>query len=487
MNPDAPALSRLLGGRMGEHARPGGLWFRAWPWAFLILLVNFLVLMARQVPCETGQSKYLNLCYSDIRVLWYWRGLRDGEIPFLQHDVEYPVLTGAFMELGRRFVLLLGGKSQPGLNGAEVATSAHLFMGVTAVLVFALFGVLVWAHLKMHRPWDALMIASSPAILTAGLINWDALVIALTSLALLAWGRRQHVWAGIWLGLGIAAKLYPLLLLGPLFILALRTGKWREFFITAGATVATWVAVNLPVYLATPDGWLYFWTFNVDRGADLGSLWYALNLAGINIPELSRVESLAMVIGALAIAAILLFAPQRPRLAQGAFLIVALFLVVNKVYSPQYVLWLLPLLVLARPRWFDWAMFSIAETLYYLAIWAHLDGVLSQDVPAGRLYWLSVFFRVGVVLWLMSRVITDIYRPAEDPVRLTGLDDPDGGVFDNAFDAPWLQKLTQRGPRPARLASSPPEPEPAPAEPVPTQPEPTTLGLAESSPEPPRQ
>lgn len=452
MSSNGPALSKLLGGPVGSHAHRTGPWFRAWPWAFLALTVNFVILMLRQLPCEFGgQTRYLALCYSDVRVLWYWRGLQDGLVPYFQFpNVEYPVLTGAFMEVGRRLVVLFGGQSQPGLSTAAIEAADHLFFGVTAVLVFVLFAILVWAHLRMHRPWDALMIALSPAILTTGLINWDALVVTLTSVALLAWSRRRHGWAGIWLGLAVAAKLYPLLLFGPLFVLALRTGKWREFFTTLGAAVASWLAVNLPVMIWAPQGWLYFWTFNVGRGADLGSLWYALDLAGITIPGLSVVETLLLVVGALAIGALLLLAPRRPRLAQGAFLIVALFLVVNKVYSPQYVLWLLPLLVLARPRWMDWALFSVAETLYYVAIWAHLDGMLSSADASGKVYWLAVFLRVGVQLWLMSRVITDILRPSGDPVRSDGSDDPDGGIFDNAPDADWLQRL--RHPRTRELA-----------------------------------
>ena len=140
----------------------------------------------------------------------------------------------------------------------------------------------------------------------------------------------------MWIGLGIAAKLYPMLLLVPLAVLCLRTNRLKPFFVTAGVALASWVAVNLPVYLATPEGWMNFWTFNVDRGGDLGSIWYVLGLAGVEIGSVSRWVAALMVAGTLAICGMLLLAPRRPRLAQGVFLIVALFLMINKVYSPQY-------------------------------------------------------------------------------------------------------------------------------------------------------
>ena len=51
-------------------------------------------------------------------------------------------------------------------------------------------------------------------------------------------------------------------------------------------------------------------------------------------------------------------APRAPRRSRrrtadekGAVLVVAAFAITNKVYSPQYVLWLLPLAAMARPRW----------------------------------------------------------------------------------------------------------------------------------------
>ena len=427
---------------MGRHAAKSGIWSAPAPWAYLALTVSWVIVMLRQIPCQNGGNQYLpGMCYSDISVLYYWRGLKDGLVPILQTDLEYPVLTGALMEFARRLTMFFGGQSAPGLSNDQVAHASSLFFGVNAFLLFVLMGVLVWAHLQLSRPWDALMIAASPAIWTTGLINWDALVLALTALAILAWARKSPIWAGVWIGLGIAAKLYPLLLLVPLTILCLRTNRIKPLLLTYAATIGSWLAVNLPVYLANPEGWLYFWTFNTDRGADLGSFWYAFSLLGIEIPRVSTMISILMVAGAAALCLMLVVAPRRPRLAQGVFLMVAWFLILNKVYSPQYVLWLLPLLVLARPRWVDWIAFSLAETAYFAAVWAYLDGQLANGAGQERMYALAIFLRVGVQLWICARVIRDMFNPTRDIVRAGGLDDPDGGVLDEALDAGWFRRL----------------------------------------------
>ena len=73
-----------------------------------------------------------------------------------------------------------------------------------------------------------------------------------------------------------------------------------------------------------------------------------------------------------AIAYIALTAPQRPRVAQLAFLMVAAFLLVNKVWSPQFSLWLVPLAVLALPHrrillaWMTIDMLVWVPRMYYL-------------------------------------------------------------------------------------------------------------------------
>lgn len=433
-----------IGGPLGRRSLSGARW-RPAPLVYLAGTLSWIILMLRQLPCRGELNPpYENLCYTDIVALWYARGLNEGKVPYLQSELEYPVLTGFIMELGRRWVALLGGASEPGASSEAMQAASEMFFGLTAVLMFVFFLGLLAVHLRLGRPWDAMLIAASPLVMADGLINWDMLVVFLTSASLLWWAQRRPVGAGVVLGLAVAAKLYPLLLLVPLFVLCLRIGRLRDFWLTLAGAAASWLAVNLPVAIAAPDGWMVFWTFNADRGVDLGSIWYALSLTGFEVKNVSLIVAAIMVIGTALICALLLLAPRRPRLAQGVFLVVVLFCLVNKVYSPQYALWLLPLLVLANPRIADHVLFTLSELFYYAAIWYFLGGSLNSGDGQPRLYWTAVFVRSGVQLWLAGRVAWDMFHPHSDPIRRGVADDPGGGVLDQAPDAPWLARLVQR-------------------------------------------
>ena len=188
--------------------------------------------------------------------------------------------------------------------------------------------------------------------------------------------RDRLVLAGILIGLGTATKLYPVLIFGAILLLALRTGRIRALLVTAGAAAAAWLAVNIPIAAMNPAGWKYFYQFTEDRPAGYSSPWFAYNLvagrllAGPGCRRHQRpgpTSSCCVLIAALA-----LTAPRRPRLAQLAFLIVAAFILTNKVYSPQFVIWLIPLLALARPRWRDFLIWQGIEGLHWAAVWMYL-------------------------------------------------------------------------------------------------------------------
>lgn len=432
------ALARLvtawLGGPVGRSARVGVS--RLTPLAVLILVTTatFAVGLAQKAPChEVGwpqdrQTTYDHLCYSDVPYLYRERGFADGNVAYVDQGnypaLEYPVLTGLVMQVTATVARAFGGDG-------PVADSVLFFdLTVVVLFLFALVTVALLSRVHPWRPYDAMLVAAAPVLALAGTINWDLLAVALTTAALLAWSRRRPVWTGVLLGLGVAAKFYPLLLFGPLLLVSFRSRRLRAWCIAVATAAAAWLAVNLPVLLLAPGSWSTFWTFNRDRSADFGSIWYVLGLAGHPVERVNVWSVGLFALACAGIAALALRAPQPPRLGQLAFLTVAAFLLVNKVYSPQYVLWLLPLVALARPRWRDWAVWQGAEVLYWLSIWLHLGQHLFPPVADApdRMYWLAVVVRMAATAYLCAVVVRDIVVPAEDVVRRgDAVDDPVNG------------------------------------------------------------
>jgi uncharacterized membrane protein len=237
------------------------------------------------------------------------------------------------------------------------------------------------------------------------------------------------VLTGVLIGLGTATKLYPLLLLGGVLVLGLRERRLRPFLLALGGAVAAWLVANAPAYLTGPEQWKVFWSFNDDRGADLGSLWLIWQQTGhqIDASAINLASWIWFGASCVAILALGLLAPRTPRIPQLALLIVASFLLVNKVYSPQYVLWLLPLAVLARPRWRDMLVWQAGEIVYFVAVWFYLGGFTASAASGegDHAYWWAIGIRVLAELWLMGVVVRDILAPWRDPVRADGLtDDP---------------------------------------------------------------
>jgi uncharacterized membrane protein len=137
----------------------------------------------------------------------------------------------------------------------------------------------------------------------------------------------------------------------------------------------------------------------------------------------------------LAVMALAWDAPTRPRLPQLLFLAVAGFLLVNKVDSPQYVIWLIPLAVLARPRWRPFLVWQVTELVVLVTRFYFF---ISNDKPGQGIgyqgFGLAIAARDIALIVVMALVVREIYRPDLDVVRREGDDDPAGGVLDGAPD-----------------------------------------------------
>ena len=442
-------FTEVIGGPMGSRSAPGLVSPGVFTVERVLIILTVLAALAGLAVkgyCRANgwqaPGQFYSTCYSDFPDFFRNRGLGTDPFAFLTAGnlFDYPVLVG--------FVAGAAAWLVPG----EGVTDARIlgFFDVNATLIAAVWivTVLATARMSQRRPWDAAMVALAPGIVLAGTINWDLWAVGLLALGMLCFARERLVLAGVLFGLAAATKPYAALILAAILVLSVRTGRIRPFLVAGGAAAAAWLAVNIPVAVANPTGWGYFFGSTESREAGYGSVWFAYNLVarrlrwGVLDPAVINVLALALfLLACAAVAFVALTAARRPRLAQIAFLIVAAFILTNKVYSPQVVLWLIPLVALARPRWRDFLVWQGVEGLYWAAIWMYLGQVTSQgptqhniDMPY---YVLAVAAHMLVTAYLMGRVVWDIYDPNYDPIRRHHLDDPQGGPFNGVPD--WLR------------------------------------------------
>jgi uncharacterized membrane protein len=405
-----------------------------------------------KAACRSGDwnfyvKQFQAHCYTDIYPLYFQEKLSSGKVPYTGHPVEYPVIIGAAMQAAAWVVKPI---SDPSIRGRE-------FFDVTVLLLaaFSLAGTLATAYLAgRSRRWTALGVALAPGLILAAFINWDLIAMGLVALGMAAWAARRMVPAGVLLGLAVATKFYPLLFFGPLLLLCLRAGRMRAFWTTAASAAVTWLAVNLPVAFAAPVGWGRFYGLSESRPADWGSIWYYFEtehwpfLGSLSVSGLNLLSGVVFALGCVLIGLLILAAPRRPRVPQVFFLVLAVFLLSNKVWSPQYVIWLVPLVVLCRPRFWAYAAWQVTEVSYFFAIWAYLitiaigSGLVPPEAAGGitpGVYFAALLARFAAVVILAALVVRDILRPEADLVRAAGDDDPAGGVLDNAPDVVGLR------------------------------------------------
>ncbi|MBX7433701.1 glycosyltransferase family 87 protein [Mycobacterium sp. Y57] len=505
------ALAGTIGGPVGRHALIGRTRFMTPLRVMMIIALVFLALgYSTKAAClqTTGtgtadqrvgnwenQRAYYELCYSDTVPLYTAELLNLGKFPYKSSWVEtggdgkpqttydgdpavrymeYPVLTGIYQYLSMTLAKTYTALTK--LVAVPVIAEVVMFFNIAAFGLALAWLATLWATAMLagsRRIWDAALVGACPIVIFQIFTNFDALATACTAGAMLAWARRRPVLAGALIGLGVAAKLYPLLLLIPLVLLAIRTGRVRAVGQTALAALATWLVVNLPVLLLFPRGWSEFFRLNTRRGDDMDSIYNVVksftgwrgfdpDLGFWQPPTvLNTVTASLFLVCCLGIGYVALTAARRPRVGQLAFLVVAAFLLTNKVWSPQFSLWLVPLAVLALPHRRILLAWMTIDMLVWVPRMLYLFGEQNKGLPE-QAFTATVLLRDIAVVVLCALVIRQIYRPELDLVRAGGVvDDPAGGVFDRAPDAPpgWLR--ARLWPRDGVRAGPAREPDPA--------------------------
>lgn len=422
-DPVARAACEVIGGPRGRYAaQPGPRWHVAAALlsALAALPLGFGILF--RAPCLrthwAGTEQFWNACYADLPNAFREAGLGRGIAAYLQGGADAPAigqppLTG--------FLLMLVGSLVPdGRAGTRIAWYFALWAVITTVLVLAM----IWlVAASMRRPWLAAHVALSPVVALVAFVSADAVGVALATAGMWAWGRRRTTAAGVLLGLAIAARSYPVLILVAIGLLALRAGRLRAWSRTAGIAVLVLLTVFGLTWLVNPTAAVSAYTDWASAVPGYGSPWLLPQLAGHPLPT-GAVTALAAVGWALALllgAVLALSAARRPTVAEVSLVMVGIVLVTGKSFTVQSALWLVPLVALAAVPWRDHLVWATGEAVNFLAVWLTIAATTVPDrgLPSS---WYAVIsmLRALAVLWLVVSVwlrARDRRAPAEAPSR----------------------------------------------------------------------
>lgn len=297
----------------------------------------------------------------------------DGAVPYRDVSLEYP--PGALAPI-----------VAPAVGSPSEHTYAVRFAWTMLALLAATIVLLAW------RPRAALLVALSPLLLGPVVLKrFDALPALLTLVALVLAQRRRWAWSGAALGLGAGVKLYPVLLLPALALAAGRRAAPRA----VAAFVAACAAVVVPFLVVAPHGVVESVRTQLGRHlqietplAGLALLAHSFGVLDVGVVSEAHTyglggtsgTALALLTSLAFLAALALVWWRAPRndlvLTWAATLTAAV--VLGRVLSPQYLLWLLPVVPLVSRRVAALLVAAVVLTnLWYPA--SYLDVVVRQE------------------------------------------------------------------------------------------------------------
>lgn len=373
----------------------------------LLAVLASLLSFAKFNHCRNSNwaapDSYVHACYSDIPILFSARSLDSHQWAYKggTNAVEYPVVMGAVMWATSWFAP----------SGSHSLRGYFDFNALLIAILFVFSVLIVWKI----RPEYAYLSALSPGVIAALYINWDLWGIVVMLLAIYFFDRNRLSSSAALLALSIATKFFPVFLLLPIIIILWRKKDFRAIAKYVATTATVWTAINLPVILTTPQGWWHFYKLNLDRGPDWGSLWYSLTMLGLHIRFLNYLSILTLLLVLVAVTILLLEVEHTPTLSEVSFILMAATLCIGKVYSPQYVLWLVPLAVIAlssRTQLFAFWLWQVGEMVYHVGIWQHLALVSGSHFGLPDVgYAILSLARIATSIYLISVFVSQLRQP----------------------------------------------------------------------------
>ncbi len=372
--------------------------------ALIVTLIATLLSFAKFNHCrDSGWGSpdvYVHMCYSDISALYGAREINADKWPYssIENSVEYPVLTGVAMWATGLLI------DDP--NGYRPYFDLNILI-ITLLLFASIF--ILW---RMKPEYVALF-PIAPAVFGSLFINWDIYAVLFALVSLYFYKEEKLDLSAIFMGVAISTKFYPGVILFGIALILWNQKRLKKLLRYIVITSGTWLAINLPVATNNLDGWWRFFKLNIERSSDLGSIWYASALLKFPQPNVNNITIIFFLI-ALGVIGVFYFMVAQSRsdfanLATVAFLTVAAFVTISKVYSPQYILWLTPLAVLAMTKDEERRSFWVwqgTEALYHFAIWQYLASYTGAKFGISETFYaIIILIRIAGLAYFSSTLI----------------------------------------------------------------------------------
>jgi uncharacterized membrane protein len=307
----------------------------------------------------------------------YANHIKDGHLPYRDFQLEYPPLALVPILIAFWPSHAFGGFFR-GFD-ALFAIETYLLALGTGLIVWKMLERVMPEATEHERRWRMIAyVAAFPLLGQVVTTRFDLAPTLMTVAALALWLRRTpnaEVAGWLVLAVGVATKLSPVVI-GPLFALDLLRRRGLRAAIQGGLLfLAACAVLILPGLIASPSGLRHAFTYQADRGVQIESVYASVllwvgHLTSFNVvtahafgsfeavsswtPRLRTISSIVQVASLGLVYLAYFVRSRRPadatvqsqQIVVASLLAIGMFIISGRVFSPQYMIWLIPLVVL---------------------------------------------------------------------------------------------------------------------------------------------
>ncbi len=315
----------------------------------------------------------------------YASQILSGQLPYRDFAIEYPPLSMLFFLLPRLIA------SNPDSYAIAFGAETLLFS------LLSLFLVVLLSRRLGLVPWKSLTIYTLALLAIGPIISrqYDIFPAVTVLLALYAFMSGKHKTSWALLAIATLTKIYPIVFVPILLLHHIRNRQHRHIRLGIITFATTILAIVIPFLIISPGGLLASFSYHAQRGIQLESIYSSILLLGSKSgwlavepefgfgswnlvgPVADTIAKVSLVLLPLSLVATYWFIYRRMKrtpnpvneIVSYSLLVVAVLIATSKVLSPQYLIWLCPLIPLfsGRFQYALWAVFiAISALTYYI-------------------------------------------------------------------------------------------------------------------------